>query len=130
VDDYENFNLQDYLSTHWGNFDSELYVSNLACEGQNAKYKYFLAHPMTASYLFKDIYIRACHNYYEGVPVIQISTDNQSLFMDVQNNYRRGHNALYWMDPDGLYAIYENSSLTKYFQDYIRQVKKKHVEIS
>ena len=34
------------------------------------------------------------------------------------------------MDPDGCYAIYENSSLEKYFRDYIRNVQNKVVEVS
>ena len=50
--------------------------------------------------------------------------------MDVQNNYKRGHNALYWTDPDGVWAIFENSSLENFFEDYIHKVQNKYYETS
>lgn len=61
--------------------------------------------------------------HYQGIPIVQIETDNQSLFMDAQNNYKRGHNAVYLTDPDCCYAIYVNSSLEAYFNLYIHNIK-------
>ena len=111
IDEYKDMTMDEMIDTQWGKFEHELMVNCLAVTNQEPKYRYFLAHPLTVSCLIKDIYIRACHDFYEGVPVIQISSDNQSCFMDVQNHYGHGHNAMYWTEPDGTVAVYEASSL-------------------